>query len=237
MTLTSLILLGFLLGLRHALDADHVAAVATLASDRQPLLVVMRRGALWGCGHTFTLALAAAMVLIAGIPFPAGAEWWLELAVALMLIGLAADVIRRLIQDRVHVHAHAHADGQVHFHAHSHPPGTASAANRHEHVHHPAKTLAIGMLHGLAGSAALLLVVLERVGGSWLLGMGYVFVFGLGSIVGMACLSMVIALPFRLGTRSPRWHRRLSAITAAATLSVAGWLLWGLLQPFGWLPA
>jgi ABC-type nickel/cobalt efflux system permease component RcnA len=232
MTLISLILLGFVLGLRHALDADHVAAVASLACDREPILAVMGRGALWGCGHTFTLALAAAVVLIAGIPFPAGAEWWLELAVAIMLLMLGGDVIRRLLRDRVHLHTHAHADGNVHWHAHSHDPDqdTAPTQDRHEHRHHPVKTLAIGMLHGLAGSAALLLVVLDGVDGSWVLGMSYVLMFGIGSTIGMACLSLVIALPFRFGGATLQWRNRLSAATAVATLSVGFWLLWGLLS-------
>ncbi len=234
MTLLSLILLGFVLGLRHALDADHVAAVASLATGREPILTVMGRGALWGCGHTFTLTLAAAMVLIAGVPFPAGAEWWLELAVAVMLLVLGGDVIRRLLRDRVHLHTHAHADGNVHWHAHSHSQGQQDLDhNQHEHSHHPMKTLMIGMLHGLAGSAALLLVVLEGVDGSWMLGMSYVLMFGIGSILGMACLSLVIALPFRFGGATRQWRNRLSAATGVATLSIGVWLLWGLLSAAG----
>lgn len=226
MTVTSLILLGFMLGLRHAMDADHVAAVASLAVDRQSLMSVAGRGALWGCGHTLTLGVVAALVLIAGIPFPDGAERWLELAVALMLIGLGANVIRRVIRDRLHVHTHTHANGSVHWHAHSHG---AAVAESHEHRHSPIKPLVIGMVHGLAGSAALLLLVLEGLrGDAWLLGMAYVLMFGLGSVVGMACLSVVISLPFRIGSKGLRWQNGLSVTTGLATVSIGVWLLWDL---------
>lgn len=228
MTAISLILLGFMLGIRHAIEADHVAAVASLAVGRQSFLSVAGRAALWGCGHTLTLFLAAALVLVAGIPYPAWAEWWMELAVGLMLLVLGGDVIRRAIRDRIHVHTHAHADGSVHWHAHSH-----AAALTHAHSHSPFKPLAVGMVHGLAGSAALLLLVLDQLGGdSWLLGMSYVLMFGVGSIVGMACLSLVIALPFRLGSPTLRWQTTLGAVTGLVTLSIGAWLLWGL-SPYG----
>jgi ABC-type nickel/cobalt efflux system permease component RcnA len=229
MTAISLILLGFMLGLRHAMEADHVAAVASLAAGRQSFLSVAGRAALWGCGHTLTLFFAAAMVLVAGVPFPAGAEWWLELVVALMLVVLGGDVIRRAIRDRIHVHTHAHVDGSVHWHAHRH---IAAARETHAHGHGPIKPLVVGMVHGLAGSAALLLLVLDRVGGdSWVLGMGYVLMFGVGSIVGMTSLSLIIALPFRIGSPSQRWQTAVSAVTGLVTLSIGAWLLWEL-SPF-----
>ena len=226
MTAISLILLGFMLGLRHAMEADHVAAVASLAVGRRSFLSVAGRAALWGCGHTLTLFFAAAVVLIAGIPFPPGAAWWFEFAVALMLVALGGDVIRRAIRDRIHVHTHAHSDGSVHWHAHSHDVVTQET---HAHAHHPIKPLVVGMVHGLAGSAALLLLVLDSLGGgSWLLGMSYVLMFGVGSIVGMACLSLVIALPFRIGPPSLRWQTAVSAVTGLVTVAIGVWLMWEL---------
>ncbi len=226
MTAITLILLGFLLGLRHAMEADHVAAVASLAVGERSFRGVAGRAALWGFGHTLTLFCAAAIVLVAGIPLPNGVDWWFELLVALMLVGLGGDVIRRAIRDRIHVHTHAHADGRVHWHAHSHATPTRQT---HRHRHGSVKPLVVGMVHGLAGSAALLLLVLDRLGNdSWLLGLSYVLMVGVGSIVGMACLSLVIAMPFRFGSPSLHWQTGLSAVTGLVTVAIGFWLLWQL---------
>ena len=230
MTAMTLIFLGFMLGLRHAMEADHVAAVASLAVGEQSLLRVAGRAAWWGCGHTLTLFCAATVVLVAGIPLPSGFDWWFELLVAVMLVVLGGDVIRRAIRDRIHVHTHSHADGRVHWHAHSH----AAARRTHAHRHGPVKPLVVGMVHGLAGSAALLLLVLDRLGGdSWLLGLTYVLMVGIGSIVGMACLSLVIAVPFRFGSPSLHWQTALGAVVGLVTVSIGFWLLWHLLPYAG----
>lgn len=205
MSLTSILLVGFLLGIKHATDADHLAAVATLAAGRTGLVQTVRQGVAWGIGHTFTLTLFGGAVLALGKAIPAGMEQALELLVAFMLIALGADVLRRLVKQKVHFHVHEHQLGTRHVHAHSHGaepmPALKSALHRlqsHQHSHKlPLRALAVGVMHGMAGTAALILLSLEAVQ-SVTMGVIYIALFGLGSIAGMALLSVAIAIPLRL---------------------------------------
>jgi len=206
-TSLSILFLGFLLGMKHATEADHLAAVATLATRQSSVGDTVRQGVAWGIGHTFTLALFGAAVLLLGKAIPHNFAQALELAVGLMLIGLGADVLRRLWQKRVHFHVHAHGDGVRHLHAHSHSAGALHRLSRHRHAHVqkvPVRALAVGIMHGMAGSAALILLSLETVQ-SFSMGIVYILLFGLGSIVGMALLSVAIAIPLRLSARGMTW--------------------------------
>lgn len=218
MSLLLILLAGFLLGMKHATEADHLAAVATLASGRQSLAHTMRQGIAWGLGHTLTLMVFGGIVLALGKSVPAGMEQALELAVALMLIALGADVLRRLVRQKIHFHAHQHAADTLHVHAHSHAGAETAQKARHEAQPHehphgvPLRALAVGMMHGMAGSAALILLSLEAVQ-SLSTGLAYIALFGVGSIAGMALLSVAIALPLRLSaTAHLTWlHRGLTA--------------------------
>jgi ABC-type nickel/cobalt efflux system permease component RcnA len=221
-TLASILALGFLLGLRHATDADHVAAVATLATRSRSLARTVAQGVAWGTGHTLTLMLFGGAVLVAGAVVPAQAAQALELAVGVMLIALGADALYRLRRERIHFHAHHHADGVEHFHAHSHRGEHAPHdPARHEHRHgFPARALLVGMVHGMAGSAALVLLSLETLR-SPALGLAYIAIFGLGSILGMAALSAAIAVPLRLTSRRlGRAYHGLSAAVGLATVAI-----------------
>ena len=181
MTVTSILALGFLLGMRHALDADHLAAVATLATRSRSVGHTLLQGVAWGTGHTLTLMLFGGAVLVLGLVLPARAAQALEFAVGVMLVALGADVLYRLWRKRVHFHAHRHADGVAHFHAHSHQEASAPHdPARHEHPHprgFPARALLVGMVHGMAGSAALILLSLEALRSpAW--GLLYIAIFG-----------------------------------------------------------
>lgn len=233
MTLTATLALGFLLGLRHALDADHVAAVATLATGTRSLGRTVVQGVAWGAGHTLTLMLFGGAVLIAGAVVPEQAARALEMAVGAMLVVLGADALRRLRRERIHFHAHRHtdaaADPRAHFHAHSHRGEAAPHdPKRHQHEHpsgFPARALIVGMVHGLAGSAALVLLSLEALHSpAW--GLVYIAVFGLGSILGMALLSVAIAVPLRLTShRLGRAYQGLSATVGLATVMLGAWIV------------
>jgi cytochrome c biogenesis protein CcdA len=194
----TLLSLGFLIGLAHAFEADHVAAVSALVSGRSNPRQMVRLGALWGLGHTLTLFLVGGTVLLAGTAVPEVVSTGLEGMVGLMLIGLGAHVLWRLHRDRVHFHRHRHTDGHEHLHLHSHRDEAGPHnARRHAHAHpDPAalRTLAVGMMHGLAGSAALVLVTAAAMT-SALTGLTYIALFGLGSILGMATVTAAIALP------------------------------------------
>ena len=197
MELSSLLVIGFLLGLRHALDPDHLASVATISTSSRTLLDGLKQGGAWGMGHTVTLLLFGGAALVLGLAVPEGVALFLEFAVGLMLVLLGADVLRRIMQERIHVHRHEHDDGASHMHVHLHPQ-----VDRHEHSHSPLiplRALMVGLMHGLAGSAALLLLTVASAP-SIISGIVYILVFGFGSILGMALLSIVIAFPLRLSS-------------------------------------
>jgi len=205
--MTSLLLLGFLIGMRHALDADHLAAVAAIATRHHSIQDSIRHGAAWGLGHTITLFLFGSTVIWLDTLMPQQLAFYLEMAVGLMLIALGIDVIRRVIKSRIHYHAHAHRQQGAHFHAHSHAGEGAHDNSPHQHQHgqrFPVRTLMIGLMHGMAGSAALILLTLDTMTSLWT-GMGYMLLFGLGSMVGMALISMIIAIPMQASARRLTW--------------------------------
>lgn len=223
MSALSILLIGLLLGMQHATEADHLAAVATLATRQASLAQTLRLGLAWGVGHTLTLMLFAGAVLALGLVISPSLEQALETAVGLMLVGLGADVLRRLRRERIHFHVHHHAPATEHVHAHSHRGDAAHAASVHRHPHGwrwPLRALAVGMMHGLAGSAALVLLSLQAVP-SVPLGLAYIALFGVGSIVGMALLSVVIALPLRLSAAYlSRLHHGMTALVGVGSCAL-----------------
>lgn len=226
----ALLLTGFLLGIRHSLDADHLAAVATLATRSKGTADSLRQGLAWGLGHTAALLVFGSLVVWVDGVVPAELARWLEAAVGLLLIVLGAEVLWRLLRDRVHFHSHRHADGETHFHAHSHA-GQPGPHGRDEHGHRhtrriPLRALYIGVMHGMAGSAALILLTLQSVQSPWV-GMLYILLFGLGSMLGMGLLSVVIAIPLRRSARGLTWvHGSLTGVVGAVSI-VVGVLLLG----------
>ena len=197
------LLFGLLMGLRHALEVDHVAAVASLAARSGEARRIVGLGALWGLGHTLTLFTFGMAVLLLDAVIPQRLALSLELAVGVLLVILGGDIVGRMILARVHFHVHRHADGVRHFHAHSHAGERGHDPARHEHVHPqglPLRALVVGLVHGMAGSAALILLVLQEMD-SVLLGLVYMALFALGSVFGMAALSTVIAVPLAYSAR------------------------------------
>jgi len=203
----SLLLVGFVFGLKHALEGDHFAAVASLATQSNSTWCTIRMGIVWGLGHTITLFLVGGTVLVMGTSVPAMVALSLEWFVGLMLMVLGGDVIRRMIKARIHFHVHQHDDGTRHFHAHGHAADSRPHdPGRHHHSHcreFPVRALLVGFVHGLAGSAALILLALASAE-STIAGFTYIFVFGLGSLIGMGTLSTIIAIPLQ-NTRRLGW--------------------------------
>jgi ABC-type nickel/cobalt efflux system permease component RcnA len=140
-----------------------------------------------------------------------------------MLLVLGADVLRRSRRQRVHVHVHQHGDGTRHWHAHQHESATAHDPQRHEHVHpatRPRRALLVGLVHGLAGSAALFLLTLQTVP-SIGLGLFYIALFGAGSVLGMAALSAVIMVPLQAAAhRVARFQSGLEALVGVVTMAI-----------------
>jgi high-affinity nickel permease len=183
--------LGFVLGLRHALDADHIAAVSTVLATRPSWQASGLIGFSWGLGHTLVLLVVGAVVLALQIRIPESIANAAEFAVGLMLIALGGTLAVRVVRERWHSHSHDH-EGRRHDHLHSH-----AATAGHVHAHwwsDSVKPLCIGMAHGLAGSAALLLVVVAA-SHTALEGIAYIAVFGLGSIIGMVLIGLALSLP------------------------------------------
>lgn len=213
---------GFLLGLRHALDADHLAAVSTVLAERPSMKDSGAVGLWWGIGHTVTLLAVGLPVLTLGLRIPDSLAAMAEGGVGCLLILLGVTLAYRLYQERWHVHTHRHA-GESHIHFHSH-----ALRDDHGHRHWAApslRPLCIGMAHGLAGSAALLLLILSSTR-SVAQGLGYILIFGLGSILGMTVIGVTISVPvicsWSIGRRA---FAAVQGVASAASLSVGVWML------------
>jgi ABC-type nickel/cobalt efflux system permease component RcnA len=193
--------LGFVLGLRHALDPDHLVAVSTIVSEHKSVARSSLVGTFWGLGHTASLLGIGVVILLLRASIPEHFEPWMEAPVAAMLIVLGISATWRAFRERgwqVHTHTHSHADGAPHTHVHLH------AHEQHDHKHRllrmGRKPFLVGLVHGVAGSAALTLAVLTTIP-SIALGLLYIAVFGIGSIGGMLLMSAMIGLPFAVTAR------------------------------------
>lgn len=207
--------LGFLLGIRHAFDADHLVAVSALVSERPDLRRASRIGAMWGLGHTASLVGVGLVVIFVRAPIPGGIARVLELAVGVMIVTLGASLLIRLARERgARISLESHSHGQIsHTHLHIQTP---DEAQRHRL---PRRTpFLVGAFHGLAGSAALTLLVLAQIR-TPALGLAYIALFGLGSVAGMAAMSSLFALPMAVLLRRFRSFDTALRL-AAGTLSV-----------------
>ncbi|MCS6816168.1 MAG: sulfite exporter TauE/SafE family protein [Blastocatellia bacterium] len=184
--------LGFVSGMRHALDPDHVVAVSTIVAEHKSIWRSSRVGAFWGIGHTITLGVAGLIVLIFKLTIPERLALGFELAVGVMLVVLGLQLLLRFARERYHIHVHEHG-GERHIHLHSHRHGPD---HHHEHGwQYEWRSLLIGMVHGLAGSAALTVLLLSSLR-SLLHGVLYLATFGIGSVAGMMLISALISSPF-----------------------------------------
>ncbi len=198
---------GFLLGLKHATEADHLAAVSTIVSERKSLWSSALIGAIWGLGHTISLFIAGIFVLLLDYKISETTESYLEMGVGIMLILLGLNVIRKLMQGgNLHFHSHGHGEHKhAHPHIHTHEQDEHIHAHDKEITHHGFKfsprSLLIGMVHGMAGSAALMLLIIPTINSS-LVGMLYIIIFGIGSIGGMMIMSFLVGLPFHFTAKN-----------------------------------
>jgi ABC-type nickel/cobalt efflux system permease component RcnA len=221
--------IGLVFGLRHATEVDHVVAVSTIVSQHKNVLRSAAVGAMWGAGHTVSLLVIGALVLSLRVAIPERVSGWLEFGVALMIIGLGISALWRALRksSEVHVHQHSH-DGLSHKHVHFHEKQTrhepsSHAAHSHDVSRIGWKPLLIGTMHGLAGSGALTLLVLTQISSPWV-GMLYLGIFGIGSIVGMLLMSGLIGLPFALTSRNlTHVHHRLQTVAAILSICFGLW--------------
>jgi len=221
--------LGLVFGLKHATEVDHVVAVSNIVSEQRKLWRAALVGGLWGVGHTASLVIVGVVVLVLRVAISERVASGLEFCVALMIIGLGVATFTRALRARrapVHLHQHRH-DGLQHAHIHFHEAGTEHAGAIAPHSHAVArigiKPLVVGAVHGLAGSAALTLLVLAQIP-SPLVGLLYLLVFGLGSIAGMLLMSGLVGLPFVLSARKlSGLHYGLQTVAGALSICFGLW--------------
>jgi len=212
---------GFLLGMQHALEADHIAAVSSIAARRTDMREIVKHGLTWGLGHTVTLFVFAGAAMLLGQAIPENVSGLAEFAVGVMLVGLGAHVLWRLWRDRVHAHVHRHgATAHLHFHSHAgeaRPHSESNHAHRHDFRW---RTLLVGLMHGAAGSAALLVLAATQIV-SPLYGLLYLLLFGFGSMLGMGMLSAAIAVPLAASARRLTWaNRALQGTVGVVTIAI-----------------
>jgi ABC-type nickel/cobalt efflux system permease component RcnA len=216
--IVSILIGGLILGLKHAVEADHLAAVSAIVSERKSILSSSLVGGLWGLGHTISLLIAGLIVIILKVQIPDRVALALEFCVALMLIGLGINALLRIRKGgRLHIHEHEHG-GVRHFHPHLHPHEHATEPQTHHRLRIGIRPLLVGMVHGMAGSAALMLLVIPTIPSPGL-ALVYISIFGLGSIGGMMAMSTLLGLPLQLtAERFKRAHSVVCALAACFSL-------------------
>jgi hypothetical protein len=225
---TGILLLGLLTGLRHSIEADHIAAVlSVVASNHKNIKHASMLGAIWGLGHTMSLFVAGLVVLLLAVNISETISSRLEFGVGIMLLFLGFTTLTGWSigkffkglrhQKSSHKHIHYHQGNIVHSHGHIHD-------NEHKHGHKP---LIIGMVHGMAGSGALLLIVLSTIN-SIPLGLAYIAIFGAGSIGGMVGVSTLMGIPFVKLSNSAKVSIALRYAAAITTLAIGAGLIYDL---------
>ena len=222
--------LGIILGIRHSLDPDHVVAVSTIVSEYRNPLRSFWVGISWGLGHTTTLLIIGVVIIALRLTIPDRMALLFEFFVGIMLVALGAQVIYSFRMKKVHQHAHGHQEAaHQHFHSHAQSP-------EHTPEHHEAhgigkpflrkKSYLVGTVHGVAGSAALTLLVLASIE-SPLAGLGYILLFGLGSVLSMGVMTILIGLPFVISAgRLPNLNRAIQLGVGTLSIIFGGFLMY-----------
>lgn len=241
-TLLAVLALGFMLGMRHATDPDHVVAVTTIVTGHRSVKSAALVGAAWGLGHTLTILVVGGAIIVFKWVIPPRVGLTMELAVAVMLIvlgvGNLAGTVRWLRRQRLasapvgHVHSHPHSHGDY---VHTHPHGHIPEAHPHAETSTPlaridrelgrnrsyrlVRPLVVGIVHGLAGSAAVTLLVLAAIKTPFW-SVAYLLIFGIGTIAGMMLITAAISLPMALaGAQFTRLQRNLRFASGLISLA------------------
>lgn len=208
LTMFGILGLGFLLGLKHAFDPDHVMAVSTISSQTRNIRTASFCGFSWGLGHTSMLLLTGFILLLFRLSIPNKLALSFEILIGLMLIILGIDSFRKILQKNKHSHGNA-CGVIVHNHAYNN-----TEKHLHVHIH---KSFFIGVVHGFAGSATLMLFILSTIR-SLPLGLFFILIFGIGSTLGMFLISTIIYLPFLFTKKITYLNNYIQIITATCSV-------------------
>jgi ABC-type nickel/cobalt efflux system permease component RcnA len=226
----SWLLLGLAMGVRHALEADHLAAVASLSADSRRPRELLRVAGAWGVGHGATLFALALLWVTTGAAVPEPGQPLVEAAAGALLIVLGADLLRRRDPRALRFHPHRHADGTRHVHAHRHDPADPGCAEHRHAPHAVRRALVVGGLHGAGGSA--LLGLFAAGGAVPMRTLGYAAAFAVGATCGMLLLSAAISLPLRVSPVHPLVSARsLRVALACASIAIGVWISGSALLP------
>ena len=228
--LLAALVLGILLGSKHSLDPDHVVAVSTIVSEYKNPLRSFWVGISWGLGHTTTLLIIGIVIIALRLTIPERMALLFEFAVGVMLVGLGIQVIYSFRKKKVHQHAHGHEEeAHHHFHSHSKSPEHVPEHHNTHGIGKPflrRKSYVIGLVHGMAGSAALTLLVLASIE-SPIAGLAYILLFGLGSVLSMGIMTVIIGLPFVMSAgRLPNLNRRIQFAVGSLSILFGGFLMY-----------
>ena len=212
--MSTLLLTALLLGAAHSLAPDHLAAIGVFVSRRPQWRRALAIGARWGVGHSLVILLVGGALVLTGWRFPETVAPWVERIVGVTLVAIGIGALVRAL--RVHAHRHEH-DGVAHWHLHSHRRSEA-----HDHLHRAA--LGMGMLHGLAGTGALVIALPLAAAESMPLALGYLLAFGIGTTLAMAAFGVAAGWVIRgAGRPSPALVRATSSVAALASMVVGVW--------------
>jgi high-affinity nickel-transport protein len=209
-------LLGFLLGMRHATDPDHVIAVSTIVCKQRRVGQAGLIGVIWGLGHTFTVFVVGAIIILFKVSIPARLGLTMELSVGLMLILLGVLNLTGVMQRAMATFLPSATESVVIAGGGSQPKvfDTGSIG-----LFHLLRPLAVGLVHGLAGSAAVALLVMSTIRDPWQ-EIAYLLIFGFGTVIGMMLITALIAVPMVYATRRlSSWNRGMAV--ASGLLSVS----------------
>jgi hypothetical protein len=247
LNVVSFLFLGFFLGMRHATDADHVVAIATIVSRERSMAGSALIGAAWGVGHTVTVIAVGAAIIVFGVVIPPRLGMSMEFAVGIMLVLLGVLTFTGMGRGGgvthahagvpgvhkldVHDHLHSHGD-YLHRHPHGHGPGTHGHADEHTPLARIDRSVlgriafydwlrpfVVGLVHGLAGSAAVALMILSIIREP-VAALGYLLLFGLGTVVGMMLITLILSAPFAFtAVNLPKFNWRLRVAAGLVSFS------------------
>ena len=227
--LIAVLAFGFLLGLKHATDADHVVAVANILGEERNIWQSIWIGASWGAGHSIPLIALGTVILITKditLHYYEAVAPYFEIGVGIMLIYLGISTAWNVLRGQLHIHQHDHGPGP-HIHVHtSHAP--QDSHQRAKPIHNSlfilgkpvfrVRSFAIGIIHGLAGSTAVMVALLPTIDSTFT-GLTYIALFSIGTMIAMSFLTIILALPFKIST--PRQTLNRAITLTAGTLSIA----------------